>query len=68
MNRPMMNPMQLLRQLQTNPAQMLRQAGFNIPQNATDPNAIISHLMESGQITQERYNQARQMAERFKRQ
>lgn len=62
-----MNPMQMLQQLRANPMQALRQAGFNVPQNLNDPNAIIQHLMNSGQITQQRYEQARQMAAQFKR-
>ena len=69
MNRPIpqMNPMQMLQQLQQNPVQTLRQAGLNIPDNLNDPNQIIQHLMNSGQISQQRYEQARQMVARFKR-
>lgn len=63
----MNNPMQMLQMLQQNPAQMLRQAGLNIPAGMNDPNAIIQHLMNSGQVSQERYNQARQMAAQFRR-
>ena len=61
------NPMQMLQQLRQNPVQVLRQAGLNIPDNLSDPNAIIQHLMNSGQVSQQRYEQARQMASRFKR-
>lgn len=61
------NPMQMLQQLRQNPVQVLRQAGLNIPDNLSDPNAIIQHLMNSGQISQQRYEQARQMAAQFKR-
>ena len=61
-----MNPMQLLQQLLANPMQVLRQAGYNVPQNLNDPNQIIQHLMNSGQITQQRYEQARQMAAQFR--
>lgn len=64
---PRMNPMQMLQQLQQNPIQMLRQAGFNLPENLNDPNAIIQHLMNSGQVSQQRYEQARQMAMQFRR-
>lgn len=63
-----MNPMQImsmLPQLQTNPLGFLRQCGFNIPDNVNNPNAIIQHLMNSGQINQAQYNQARQMAQQF---
>lgn len=61
------NPMQMLQMLQQNPAQILRQRGLNVPANLNDPNAIIQHLMNSGQITQAQYDQARQMASRFRR-
>lgn len=74
MNNPMFggninrfNPIQMLQQLKSNPIQFLQRAGLNIPQNLNDPNAIIQHLMNSGQVSQERYNQARQMAAQFKR-
>ena len=66
-NNPFMgvNPMQMVQQLRANPIYFLRNAGLNIPANLSDPNAIIQHLMNSGQITQQRYEQARQMAMRF---
>ena len=66
-NMPRVNPMQMLQQLQQNPVQMLRQAGLNVPDNLNDPNQIIQHLMNSGQISQQRYEQARQMAAQFRR-
>ena len=66
-NMPQMNPMQMLQQLRQNPAQMLRRAGLNVPDNLNDPNAIIQHLMNSGQISQQRYEQARQMVAQFKK-
>ena len=62
----MTNPMQMLMALKQNPAQLLQQAGFNIPMNLSDPNAIIQHLMNSGQISQQRYEQARRMASMFR--
>lgn len=59
------NMMQMLQQLRANPGQVLQQAGFRIPQNLNDPNAIIQHLMQSGQLSQDRYNQLYQMAQRM---
>lgn len=69
MNNPMMgmNPMQMIQQLKANPIQFLQRAGFNVPNNLNDPNQIIQHLMNSGQISQQRYEQARQMVAQFKR-
>ena len=41
---------------------LLRQRGIQIPENmANNPNAIIQHLMQSGQIPQGRLNMAQQM-------
>lgn len=46
-----------------NPMQMLMQNRLNIPKNmANNPNAIIQHLMNSGQMNQGQYNQLKQMA------
>lgn len=61
------NPMQMLQQLRQNPVQFLKNAGYNVPDNLNDPNAITQYLMNSGQISQDQYNRARQMAARFKR-
>lgn len=57
-----MNPMQMVQQLRANPLQFLSKAGYKVPQNLNDPNAIIQHLMNTGQVSQQRYEQARQMA------
>lgn len=48
-----------------NPMQMLMQR-MNIPQGmANDPNAIIKHLMSSGQMNQSQYNKLKQMADQI---
>lgn len=60
-----MNPMQLLSQLRSNPLGVLQRAGFNVPGNVNDPQGIIQHLMNTGQITQGQLNQAQQMARTF---
>lgn len=45
-----------------NPMQMLNQR-FNIPQNVnlSDPNAILQHLMNTGQVTQDQINHVMQI-------
>ena len=64
----MNNFMQMLQALQANPMQFLMQRKFNIPRNiVNDPNAIVQYLMNTGQITQQQYNQAAQMANRFRK-
>ena len=60
-----MNIMQQLQMLRQNPMQFLRQRGFNVPDNITNPQAIIQHLMNSGQVTQQQMNQAQVMAQGF---
>ncbi len=62
-----MNPMQMIQQLQANPIQFLQRAGFNVPSNLNSPNDIIQHLMNSGQVSQDAYNKARQMAAQFRK-
>ena len=60
-----MNPMQMLSQLQSNPLGLLRKAGFNVPESITNPQAIIQHLMNSGQVSQQQLTQAQQAAQNF---
>ena len=60
-----MNPMQMLSQLKSNPMGLLRQAGFNVPEGMNGPQAIIQHLMNSGQLSQDQLNQAQSMARNF---
>lgn len=60
------NPMQMLQQLKANPVQFLMQYKFKIPADmASDPSAILQHLMSTGQVNQSQVNAAYQMAQRF---
>lgn len=52
---------QLLQQIKANPAQMLQQRGLNIPAGMNNPNQIINHLIQSGQVPQNRLTQIMQM-------
>jgi hypothetical protein len=53
----------MFQQFMGNPAQMMQRSGLNIPQNiANDPNAIIQHLLSSGRMSQQQYNQLQAMA------
>ncbi len=52
------NPMAMLNQLVTNPIDFALQHKYNIPSNLShDPTAMIQHLLNSGQISQDYYNQ-----------
>lgn len=56
-----MNPQQMLAQIKSNPAAVLKQRGLNIPDGMNNPQQIIQHLVSSGQVPQSRYMQAMQM-------
>lgn len=53
------NIMQTYGQFRQNPMAMLSRK-YNIPRNLNDPEGIIQHLLDSGQITQGQLNQAMQ--------
>lgn len=55
------NVLSLLNNLTQNPLQALSKNGFNIPQNINNPQQIVQHLLNSGQISQQQVNQAMQM-------
>ncbi len=61
------NPAAALEQLKANPAQVLKGRGINIPAGMTNPQQIVQHLVQSGQVPQSRLAQAMQMAQRFAR-
>lgn len=58
------NMIQMLMQLKQNPMQLLSKR-FNLPQNMNNPQEIVQHLLNSGQITQQQVNQAMQMRKMF---
>ena len=62
-----MNPFQIMamfNQFKQNPMAMLAQK-FNIPQNLNNPQEVINHLLNSGQISQGQIDQATQMKKQF---
>lgn len=61
----MVNPnvFQMLGQFRQNPMQFLLQSRLNVPQSMlNDPNAIMQHLLSTGQRSQQQMNAAYQMA------
>lgn len=46
-----------------NPAMFLMKSKFNIPNNISNPQDMINHLLQTGQLSQDQYNQVYQ---RFK--
>ena len=57
---PNTNLLGMLNQFKQNPLAMLSQK-FNIPQNMNDPNAILQHLLNTHQVSQEQVNRVMQM-------
>ena len=57
--------LQMLQSIQQNPVQFLQTRGFNIPQNINDPNSIIQYLMNTGQVTQDQYQNVRRMMQPY---
>lgn len=47
-------------QFKQNPMAMLSKR-FNIPDNMNDPNQIIQHLLNTGQVSQQQVNNAMQL-------
>lgn len=58
------NPMQMMQQLRANPMAMLQRAGLSIPTGMTDPQQMVNYLLQSGQVSNAKYQQAMQMARR----
>lgn len=50
-NAPKMTMMDAMHELQDHPAQLMKQAGFNVPDEiANNPQASVMHLIQSGQV------------------
>ncbi len=52
---------QAMAQLQADPAGVLGQIGLNIPAGMNNAQQIVQHLMQTGQVPQNRFAQAMQM-------
>lgn len=50
-NQQKTNMQDALRQLRSNPAQLIRQAGYSVPDNiVNNPQAAVMHILQSGQV------------------
>ena len=54
---PLLSSIQMLNWIRQDPAAVLKQAGMNIPAGMNDPQQIIQHLINSNQVSQQRYQQ-----------
>lgn len=61
------NPQQALQQLRSNPAAVLKKAGLNVPDTMKDPQQIVNHLLQSGQVSNQRLQMAQRMMGMFGR-
>lgn len=61
------NPFQMLNALRTNPSAILRARGLNVPDGMNNPQDIINHLLQSGQVPQSRYAQVLQNMQHLKK-
>lgn len=57
---PQNNFLTMLNQFKQNPMAMLSRK-YNIPQNLNNPDEVLQHLLNTGQVTQEQVNRVMQM-------
>lgn len=55
------NAQRALESLKSNPRRVLEQAGLNIPDGMNDPQQIVNHLLQSGQVSNPRLQMAQRM-------
>ncbi len=58
---PNMTAQQAMAQLKSDPAGVLGQIGLNVPAGMNNAQQIVQHLMQTGQVPQNRFAQAMQM-------
>ena len=61
------NAQEALQRIKADPAGVLKQAGINIPNGMNNPQQIIQHLVQTGQVPQNRITQAMQMLSGMRR-
>ena len=59
------DPRALLQQLRQDPGATLKGAGLTVPDGMTDPQQMVQHLINSGQVPQSRLTRAVQMLQRL---
>lgn len=60
------NPMQMMEQMKNNPVQFLMNRGLNIPQGMNNPQEIVQHLLNTGQVSQQQYENALSKVQNFR--
>lgn len=65
----MMNLMGMFNQFRQNPIGAIMQMGYNVPQHLqNNPQGIVNYLRNSGQMSEQQFNQFSQMAQMFQNQ
>ena len=57
--------LQFIQQYKNNPLEAVSK-GFNLPDGMTDPNEILKHLLESGQVSQKQVDNIQSYKQYFK--
>ena len=60
-NQQPQNPQQALAEIKARPANYLSRSGYSVPDGMSDPQQIVHHLIESGQVPQTRLTKAMRM-------
>lgn len=60
------NPMQMMEQMKNNPVQFLMNRGLNIPQGMNNPQEMVQHLLNTGQVSQQQYENALSKVQNFR--
>ena len=60
------SPQQKVQEIKNDPATYLKDRGFSIPENMTDPRSITNYLLQSGQIGGRRMQMAQQILQRMR--
>ena len=55
------DPMQMMKDLKARPSGFMKEAGYNVPESMSDPQQIVNHLMQTGQLPQNRLTRAMQI-------
>ena len=56
------NPMQMMSQFRQDPVGALTKAGYNIPNGMNNPQQIIQHLLQTGQVNNNKLAMLKRMA------
>jgi hypothetical protein len=58
--------MQMMEQMKNNPVQFLMNRGLNIPQGMNNPQEMVQHLLNTGQVSQQQYENALSKVQNFR--